>query len=346
MFSRFSRASAATVLSAMLAACSSGSSPESRFAGETMGTTYTVKVVGEFDAARLQTMEREVAAALGRIDGGMSTYIDDSELSRINRLSSSDWSPVSDELFAVLSEALTISRMTDGAFDVTVGPLVNLWGFGPDDATDKPSDARIHEVMATVGWRRLELREEPAAVRKRRGDVYIDLSAIAKGYAADAVAEVLARHGATDFLIEIGGDLRAEGRSGDGEPWRIGIEHPAPGRRTVHRVVSTESGGVATSGDYRNFREIEGRRYSHAIDPHTGHPAEHGTVSVTVVATTAMRADALATALIVLGADKGMALAEREGVAAYFIEWHGDELVARHSTAMDKVLSGRAPDAG
>jgi thiamine biosynthesis lipoprotein len=303
--------------------------------GATMGTTYSVQIPEDpavaFDRAALA---ERIKALLAEINALMSTYQPDSELSRFNASASTDWIPASPELVAVIAAAQEVSRASDGAFDATVGPLVNLWGFGPRVTADAlPTDAEIAAARALVGWQKLRLRDEPPALRKARPDLYVDLSAIAKGYAVDRVAEVLEAAGITNYLVEIGGELRGRGVNGRGEPWRIAIERPDTERRAIFRVVALQDLGMATSGDYRNFFEVDGERYSHTIDPASGRPVGHRLASVTVLADAAMDADAWATALLVLGPERGMALADAQGIAALFIEHAADALRATASQA-------------
>jgi thiamine biosynthesis lipoprotein len=250
----------------------------------------------------------------------MSTYIEDSELSGINQSNSSDWLPVSGELYAVLDAALAMSQVTDGAFDVSIGGLVNLWGFGPEPGSDRiPDNSELERRLANSGFQKIELRLTPRAVKKAAPGIYLDLSAIAKGYAVDRVAEYLEQAQIEHYLVDIGGEIRARGRNQSGQAWRIGIEKPLVDSREAGWVVGLENISMATSGDYRNFFMHEGRRYSHTIDPATGWPVSHPLVSVSVVSPSTMMADALATALLVMGPEKGFNFAETRAIPALFI---------------------------
>ena len=294
--------------------------------GAAMGTTYHVKVVRLPEGVTPEQVRAGLAERITRVDELMSTYRSDSDVSRFNASSSTDWVAVAPETRAVVQEALRVSRLTGGAFDVTVGPLVDLWGFGPAERESVvPSEDRIARALLGVGYAHLETREEPGAIRKDREDIHLDLSAIAKGYAVDRAAEHLEELGIESYLVEIGGELRAKGINPSGVPWRVAIESPVPERRAVFRVIQVAGAGLATSGDYRNFFEVDGRRYSHTIDPRTGRPVDHALVSVTVVSTSTMFADAMATALIALGPEEGFQLAKSENLAALFIvrEAHG-----------------------
>ena len=288
--------------------------------GPVFGTSYHINVVLTDDQERLETLVSGIEEVLEGVDASMSTWRTDSELSRFNqRQDQSDWIPVSDGLFRVLQKAAEISTLTDGAFDVTIGPVVNLWGFGPQARPEQiPSEESLAKTLSATGFEKLELRADPPAVRATPPQ-YVDLSAIAKGYGVDAVARFLESEGVQAYLVEVGGEVRVHGRKPDGSTWRLAIEQPVSEGREVNRVVALESRAMATSGDYRNYYESEGRRYSHTIDPATGEPIAHTLASVTVIAEDCMTADALATGFNVMGYERANALAVRENIPAYFI---------------------------
>ncbi len=299
-----------------------------------MGTRYRVSVPApqRTEAALRAGVERRLAA----VDAAMSTWRVDSELARFNARTETAWVPVSPALYTVLKAAGEISEVTDGAFDVTVGPVVNLWGFGPERRpSTPPTAAALAAARARVGHQLLQLADAPPRARKLHGDLYVDLSAIAKGYAVDRVADWLAATGHRDFLVEVGGEIRSRGRRADGAPWQVGIAWPEAGTAAVARVLALTDTGLATSGDYRQYFEYEGRRYSHEIDPATGRPLEHALASVTVLEASCMRADALATGLLVLGPARGPALARRLGLAALFL--------VRRQQGFDAVVTGDFP---
>ncbi len=306
---------------ALLPACGGGGgTPTLHIAGPTMGTHYNVKIVDRTGRLDAKTIKAGIESILNLVDEQMSTYRDDSELSRLNANPSTNWIETSLDLVDVVDAAKRISRLTDGAFDVTVGPLVNLWGFGPHVRRESPPSAdEIRGALSRVGYGKVAVRRSPPGIRKSKADIVIDLSAIAKGYAVDKISDHLASLGLSDYLVEIGGDLRASGRNIHGAPWAIAIEKPAPGGREVQRVVSITDQAVATSGDYRNYFETRGQRYSHTINPLTGFPVSHGLASVTVWSTSATEADAIATALMALGPEAGYTLARRQKLAAYFV---------------------------
>jgi thiamine biosynthesis lipoprotein len=315
---------AAALGALLLAGCAPAPDPQIELTGATMGTYYAVKVPRPPAGLDAESLRAGIEATLDQVIAEVSTYEPGSELSRLNADPSTDWLPVSPGLLAALGEGLRLSEVSGGAFDITVGPLVNLWGFGPDPRADAvPAPEAIAATLERVGHAKLALRAEPPAVRKARGDVYIDLSALGEGLGADRMAAYLESVGVSDYMVGVAGTLRVRGRNAASKPWGIAIEQPTPGRRAVQRVLPVTDQAVSTSGDYRNFFEADGRRYSHHIDPRTGAAVAHRLASVTVVlpaaADAAMAADGLATALILLGEAAAPALAESLGVAAYFI---------------------------
>ena len=247
--------------------------------------------------------------------GGCRRTKPDSEISRFNQSRSQEWFSVSRDTATVVAASLDVSRQTDGAFDITIGPLVNIWDFGPEERSrGVPSDAEIAAARARVGYQHVEVRVDPPALRKKIPDVYLDLSGIAKGFAVDQVAQLLEQGGIPAYMIEIGGEVRTKGTKSDGQAWRIGIERPVAGERSLQLVLRLGDGSVATSGDYRNFFEWEGQLYSHKIDPRTGRPVRNQVASVSVMDPSAMRADALATGLMVMQPEKAWRLAVELGL--------------------------------
>jgi len=286
--------------------------------GTTMGTTYSVIIPRQPGGADARELERGISRVLETVNAQMSTYRADSELSRFNATASESPFPVSADTRRVVRNAIDIGRMTNGAFDPTIGPLVDLWGFGPPGMRRKaPSRLEIDDAVRRIGYRNVVALDTPPALRKDGSSVHIDLSGIAKGFGVDAVARLLERSGAGYYLVEIGGEVRARGYSPRGDAWRVGIERPDDSLR--RRIVGLDGKGLATSGDYRIFFESEGIRYPHIIDPRSGVPVRHGLASVTVIARTTMRADALSTALMVMGPRAGLEFARENGIAAFFI---------------------------
>ncbi|WP_425085319.1 FAD:protein FMN transferase [Ruegeria profundi] len=313
-----------------------------RLSGETMGTTFNVTAIGEdLDETALAASVEETLAA---VNAKMSNWDPNSEVSTFSASTSTDPVAVSDEFALVLAAANDVHNKTDGAFDVTLGPLIELWGFGPRKPEDPvPSDADIEAALAGVGQKRLlTLDAEAGTLAKSEPGVGINLSAIAKGYGIDAVAETLRDAGIENYLVEIGGDLVSKGQNDKGETWQIGIEKPQAGSQSLQLIVSLDDRGMASSGDYKNYFEQDGVRYSHIIDPTTGRPITHRTTSVTVLAVNAMMADAWATAMLALGREKGMQLAEEHKLAVYFISRDvtggDDAYITSHSSAFKDAL--------
>lgn len=290
--------------------------------GRTMGTTYRVHLAALPEEESPDQLHQRIDAALELVNDQMSTYRPDSEISRFNTSDSTDWFPVSPATARVVAEAQRISAASDGAFDITVLPLVNLWSFGPERRPDQvPSDAKIAERKALVGYENLDVRLDPPALRKNIPNLKVDLAAIAKGYGVDVVAELLETVGIKGYMVEIGGEVRTRGGKTDGSPWRIGIERPLTNQRSIARVLELNTTAMATSGDYRNFFEIEGVRYSHTINPRTGRPVTHNLAAVTILADSCMTADALATTVMVLGPEAGYNwLLDRDRAALLFIK--------------------------
>jgi thiamine biosynthesis lipoprotein len=285
-----------------------------------MGTTWAVKVATDsLDGERRVALDRAIGDQLERVDSLMSHYRQDSEVSRFNAAGPGEPVEVSPETLEVVALAQEIAVMSGGAFDVTIAPLVDAWGFGPGPSPAAvPTDEAIAALLDRIGHDELVVDPARSTLAKRRESVSLDLSAIAKGYAVDRVARALEAQGVERYLVEIGGELRARGQNRRGEPWRVAIEKPRGGDEGSTRVIGLESGSVATSGEYRNFRIVEGRRVSHTIDPRTGRPVAHRLAAVSVVDTDCARADALATALNVLGPEDGWRLAVDHHLAALF----------------------------
>lgn len=285
-----------------------------------MGTSYSVQWSDDSISIPISELSTLISQRLTHINSLMSTYISTSQLSKFNQSFETDWYPVDIELAQLVNEALSISAQSEGAFDITVGPLVNLWGFGPDDTSFTfPTDTEINIAMRSIGYQHLDVRLNPPALRKKIIDLYVDLSAIAKGYAVDAVADILNQQSIKNYMVEIGGEIKGQGVAHHGNPWRIGIETPNFQRGNIEQIVSLIDVGVATSGDYRNFIEHEGKRYSHTIDPRNGYPIRHNLGSVTVIHKSTATADAWATAFMVLGAETSYTLSKKHDLSGVLI---------------------------
>lgn len=293
-------------------------------AGATMGTTWSARLA--LPAQMTADAVRDaIQQALDKVVAQMSTWDETSDLSRYNRSTSSGWVSLPDECLYVLQHALQLAADTRGAYDPTVGPLVNAWGFGPPPyASEPPSKDTIRTLRQRCGWERVRL-DSAIGRAWQPGGAYLDLSAIAKGYGVDLAAQALNALGIEHYLVEVGGELRARGRRPDGHPWRVAIEVPdGSDDHALPLILSDRS--IATSGDYRRYRDSDTRRYAHTLDPRTGRPIIHGVASVTVIHTHCMQADALATALTVLGERDGLDYARHHDLAALFILRDGQHL--------------------
>jgi len=290
------------------------------FSGSTMGTSFSIKASELPEGVKPYRLEMLINAKLKKINQSMSTYLKDSEISQINSSLSQEIRFISPGLYKVITTAEEISRLSGGAFDITVGPLVNLWGFGPDKMVDQaPKDEVIQQALNQVGYEKLILTSRLITLSKTSPEIYIDLSSLAKGYAVDEIANILEKQGISNYMVEIGGELYLKGKNLQGKNWRIALEKPNSGTRELQRVLNITDIAMATSGDYRNFFEQDGKRFSHTIDPRTGYPITHKLVSVTVLSDTTMKADAWATAFMVLGEEEGYKLAVQQEMAVLFI---------------------------
>lgn len=289
--------------------------------GSTMGTYYAIKYIQTdgLDLPDPQTVQAEIDKRLELVNDQMSTYRPESELSRFNQHKSTEPFPVSAATAKVIRVALTFSEMSQGAYDVTVGALVNLWSFGPEARPDeKPTDEEITQRLTEVGYKNLSVTDDNKLI-KQNPDLYVDLSSIAKGYGVDVVAEYLHSLGVTNYMVDIGGELRVKGQNLENIGWRIAVEKPLSNERAVQEIIQVGDNGIATSGDYRNYFEENGVRYSHLIDPRTGKPIENHVVSVTVISSESMMADGYSTMFSVLGEEASIALANQKQVPVLII---------------------------
>jgi len=306
---------------AMLSACfpsADKNKEEVLLQGRTMGTTYNIKVVVQSEAFDAEKLQLGIDTLLKQLNQEMSTYINDSELSQFNQSKSLAPIEISLGLRRVVKEAIRLGHLSEGKLDVTVGPLVNLWGFGPQYQPETiPSDEQLKIARSRIGLNKLNLVGNK--LNKTIPNLYVDLSTIAKGYGVDLVAEYVEKQGINHYLIEIGGEMRLKGFKHTGELWHVAIERPVDTERSVHQIIIPKDNAVATSGDYRIYYEVDGQRFSHIIDPDTGKPIDHKLVSVTVIHPSSMTADGLSTAMMVMGEDKALAFAEKNDLAAYII---------------------------
>ncbi|MBU3824712.1 MAG: FAD:protein FMN transferase [Candidatus Oceanisphaera merdipullorum] len=319
---------------------------EQHLTGNTMGTYYSIKIVG-VDAAQAQDLQNQIDLRLDAVNQQMSTYLADSELSRFNQSREPDPFAVSADTAKVVTAALQLGKQTQGALDVTVGPLVNLWGFGPDARPEQvPTQQQLDLTRAYTGLEHLRVTYDVHGqyLYKAIPELYVDLSSIAKGFGVDAVSEYLAEQGLSNHLVEIGGEVRISGYNGHDKPWTIAVEKPHSeadrSDELVQQVVLPGNNSVATSGDYRNYYELDGQRISHTIDPKTGHPITHNLASVTVIHPSCMIADGLATALTVMGTERALAFAEQHELAVYLLTKTEDGFRVDMTPAFKKYLRG------
>lgn len=321
-----------------------GASSGDIITGQTMGTSYRFVLADPLPAARLAAIQSDVDQSLNQLEDQMSTWRPGSELSRFNSSTSTDWFPVSRDTAFVVSEAKRIWKISDGAFDPTVAPLIKLWHFAeaPGEQT-LPSDSEVDQARAAVGFEEIDVRLDPPGLSKKRPELQLNLSAIAKGYAVDLVSKLLMEQVPGGHLVEIGGEMRSFRHKADGSSWTAGIETPDALPRQIHAALRLDDQSLATSGDYRNYFEVDGQRYSHTIDPATGRPVTHNLTSVSVLAKDCLTADALATAIEVLGPERGMELAERENIAIYFIIRNGNGFEVQASASFPLVVTATPP---
>jgi len=291
--------------------------------GSTMGTFYHITVIADKNTFNAKQAQLNIEQELKKINQQMSTYLPSSEISKFNKTTNKNWFSVSKSFAHVVYQSMKISQITNGSFDITTGSLVNLWGFGASYKNIIPSQHEIHRVLQQTGYHLLDVCLNPPALKKQNTALTIDLSAIAKGYAVDRISEKLLKQGFINHLVEIGGELKASGINFNKQPWSIGINIPDKSYNTSNKVYKKplllNNEAVATSGDYQNYFEKKGTRYSHTIDPATGKPVTHKLASVTVVSKSSMHADAFATALMVMGEVKGKQFVQKENLKVFML---------------------------
>ena len=315
--------------------------PQWEFSGQAFGTSYSVKVIPSGKEGDRDAITKAIKEEVDKVNDCMSTWLPNSELSKLNKNGASGTSSISPMLTEVLVESAKVHKLSGGAFDITIGPLVKAWGFR-GDKVKAPTPEALKQARAQVGAADLEIDAAKNSLKRARSGLVIDVSAVGKGYGVDRLGLVLEGLGYRRYLVEIGGEVRARGLNRFGKPWSIGVEKPDGGAQDVAELVSLPDMSIATSGNYRNFLTLEGKTVTHIIDARSGQPVSHGLGSVSVLAPSCMRADALATALYVLGEDDGFALAEREKIAALFLTpgSKGKAPKRRATSAYTKLLKG------
>lgn len=307
------------------------------FGGPTMGSTYSVKYVTAEGVADAPTLKAETEAILTEIDRQMSTYREDSVISAFNRAPAGSCMAVPAGMLEVVRMGLQLAQDSGGAFDPTLEPLLNLWGFGPQARVERvPSAEQLAEARLRSGYRHLRIDGRQLC---KDVDLQLDLNSIAAGYTVERIASRLIELGVGSYLVDVTGELKGAGKKPDGQPWRIAIEAPRDDQRVAQRVLQLDGYGISTSGDYRNYFEENGVRYSHTLDPQTGAPITHTLAAVTVADPSTLRADGLSTLLMVLGPERGLAYAEQAGIAAFFVTREGEGFVTRGTTAFEQLFA-------
>lgn len=309
------------------------------FTGNTMGTTYSIKVIGNFKKIKItpKDMKKKIKNTLKEVNNQMSTWQKDSEITIFNKSMSTDWQRISYDFAYVVNKAIETSELSNGYFDITVAPLVNAWGFGPDSEISAPTVEKLKEIRQYMGYEKLAVKLSPPSIKKEVPEVTIDLSAIAKGFGVDKVGQLIEKLGFRNYMVEIGGEVRVNGKNIKNNFWKVGIASPVD-NGTLTNIIKLENKSVATSGDYRNYREVNGKRISHTINPKTEFPVSHNLASVTVIADTCCEADALATAFNTMGMDSAMAIAEEKLIPVFFIYHENNEFKTLSNHQFDKLM--------
>ncbi|MHA6138383.1 FAD:protein FMN transferase [Pseudomonas mohnii] len=322
----------------MLSACGNGDSMES-FGGPTMGSTYSIKYVRHASLPAAADVRVEVEKILADIDRQLSTYRSDSDIERFNDLPANRCQKMPASILKLIRVGEQLSEQSEGSYDLTVEPLLNLWGFGPQGREEKvPAEQALAQARQRVGYQHLRIEGDQLC---KDAAVEVDFNSIAAGYAVDTIAARLEALGIHDYLAEATGELKAAGKKLDGSPWRIALEEPRDDQQVAERIVAVDGFGLSTSGDYRNYFEQDGRRYSHTFDARSGAPVSHSLASVTVIHPSALMADGLSTLLLILGPERGWDYAEKHDIGAFFVIRADTGFVTRTSHAFERVAGGK-----
>ncbi|MHA6234123.1 FAD:protein FMN transferase [Pseudomonas fluorescens group sp. PF-69] len=322
----------------MLSACGNGDSMES-FGGPTMGSTYSIKYVRHASLPAAADVRVEVEKILADIDRQLSTYRSDSDIERFNDLPANRCQKMPASILKLIRVGEQLSEQSEGSYDLTVEPLLNLWGFGPQGREEKvPAEQALAQARQRVGYQHLRIEGDQLC---KDAAVEVDFNSIAAGYAVDTIAARLEALGIHDYLAEATGELKAAGKKLDGSPWRIALEEPRDDQQVAERIVAVDGFGLSTSGDYRNYFEQDGRRYSHTFDARSGAPVSHSLASVTVIHPSALMADGLSTLLLILGPERGWDYAEKHDIGAFFVIRADTGFVTRTSHAFERVTGGK-----
>jgi len=322
----------------VLSACGNGDSMES-FGGPTMGSTYSIKYVRRAGLPAAADVRVEVEKILADIDRQLSTYRSDSDIERFNDLPANRCQKMPASILKLIRVGEQLSEQSEGSYDLTVEPLLNLWGFGPQGREEKvPAEQALAQARQRVGYQHLRIEGDQLC---KDAAVEVDFNSIAAGYAVDTIAARLEALGIHDYLAEATGELKAAGKKLDGSPWRIALEEPRDDQQVAERIVAVDGFGLSTSGDYRNYFEQGGRRYSHTFDARTGAPVSNTLASVTVIHPSALMADGLSTLLLILGPERGWDYAEKHDIGAFFVIRADTGFVTRTSHAFERVTGGK-----
>ncbi|MFW0888446.1 FAD:protein FMN transferase [Pseudomonas sp. PICF6] len=326
------------VLLGVLSGCGNGDTLE-RFDGPTMGSHYSIQYVRHSAAPGPKAVRAEVESILAEVDRQFSTYRSDSDIERFNALPADSCQIMPGPVLELIRVGEQLSSQSDGSFDLTVEPLLNLWGFGPQSRAEKvPTAEALAQVRQRVGHAHLRIDGDRLC---KDAAVEVDFNSIAAGYAVDRIASRFKALGIDSYLAEVTGELKAAGRKPDGAAWRIALEEPRDDRRVAERVIEVNGYGVSTSGDYRKYFEQGGRRYSHTFDARTGAPVLHNLASVTVIHPSALMADGLSTLLLILGPERGWDYAEKYGVGVFFVLRDNDRFIVRTNDEFERISRGK-----
>ncbi|NUU34814.1 FAD:protein FMN transferase [Pseudomonas sp. C2B4] len=327
------------MLTGILSGCGNGDAIET-FGGPTMGSTYSVKYVRHTDLPAPTVVQVEVEKILAEVDQQMSTYRSDSDITRFNQLPANRCQKMPAPILELVRVGEQLSEQSEGSFDLTVEPLLDLWGFGPQAREEKvPTAEALAEVRQRVGHGHLRIDGDQLC---KDAAVEVDFNSIAAGYAVDRIAARLEALGIRNYLAEATGELKAAGKKPDGSPWRIALEEPRDDQQAVERIVAVDGYGLSTSGDYRHYFQQDGRRYSHTFDARTGAPVSHTLASVTVIHPSALMADGLSTLLLILGPERGWNYAEKHDIGAFFVIRADTGFVTRTSRAFERLSGAKA----
>ncbi|MHC8334762.1 FAD:protein FMN transferase [Pseudomonas sp. LB3P25] len=326
------------MLAGVLSGCGNGDSLE-RFDGPTMGSRYSIQYVRHSSTPGPKAVQAEVEKILAEVDQQMSTYRSDSDIERFNDLPAHRCQKMPAPILKLVRVGERLSEQSEGSFDLTVEPLLNLWGFGPQARHEKvPAAQALAEVRQRVGYQHLRIDGDQLC---KDAAVEVDFNSIAAGYAVDTIAAKLEAMGIHNYLAEATGELKAAGKKLDGSPWRVALEEPRDDQQVAEHIIAVDGYGVSTSGDYRNYFEQDGRRYSHTFDARTGAPVSHTLTSVTVIHPSALMADGLSTLLLILGPERGWDYAETHDIGAFFVIRADTGFVTRTTQAFERLSGGK-----